>query len=749
MKKRNFILISTILCAIVTVSLVTSSVVKFMKFKNEPSTPEPSAPIVDVSVDSGDLSTDNYVLNMLVGDEYSGSVLTAENYTGACLTINENGVLVATSVGEESLSVVSGSVVYSCKIRVFAVGDGSQENPYNIVRAEDLITRVNNSNGEYEFYSQQCDLDLSGFDSWTPIGRLTAPFIGSYNGNGYKITNLNIAITPDNINNYVDNAQVASGTNGTMLTAGFFGFVGDPSGNSISEISNLSIIDAKIDTTAIEKDGVRENLKLTQSYIGALAGFVINSNVSGSTEDNLASVSSTINGSLFADNTTSTRGAISAFVGGAKDSTLRGFKVSSKITANNPGVIKQTGVGKTYFGGTIVGLLGRSQNTNVQDFEIELDVVAKNYENTIISGAIGYITDTNTDNTIQNIKVNNLNVRLNNYSYLNNKAGIIAGAVAGNLNEQCTIKNVSVNNAIINAIGTGQVSGVIDTNYGVLEDSFATGLFKGSIVAGVVNTNYGIVKYTDGFSEYNIIEDLKLVGQTKIGGVAIYNFGQLSGASSLTQLKATLEWSVVRAKFDENKNNFMMAGIAVVNAGENAIIENFHTVIFMKDVVNAGGVVGWFGAYTSLNGTVYEGGTIRNIVSNTSIRTIAGVVGTQTYAGKSDIVGGVVAIVNSTSKQLNIVGVSGVTSLNYNVSGTYGVNVYGAIIGEVNSNVNIASVESIEALVNTNYSSEATQYIGYIAGKVVSGSVDVDANTKVIIAIVSTADNAVVGEINK
>lgn len=738
MKKRIFILLSTILCALVTVSLVTYSVVDIFKTKKTPSEPE-NPPIEDVAVDSGDLTSDNYLLNMLVGDEYNGSILTAENYNGSLLTVNSNGILVATTVGEESLSVVNGSVVYSCKIRVFSVGDGSQENPYNIIRPEDLITRVNDLNGEFGYYAQQCDLDLTGYAPWTPIGSLTNPFVGSYNGNNHKVTGLNIAITPENVNDYVDNAQVVAGNNGTMLTAGFFGFVGDPAGNNISEIKNVSIVDAKIDTTEIQKDGIRDSITLTQSYVGVLAGFVINTNVSGSTQESLSTVSSVINGSLFADNVTSTRGAVSAFIGGAKDSTLAGYAISSKITANNPGVIKQTASGKVYYGGTVVGLLGRSQNTNVQDFEIELDVVAKNYENTIISGAIGYITDTNTDNTIQNIKVNNLSVKLNRYSYVDNKAGIIAGAVAGNLNEQCIIRNVSVNNAIVNAIGTGQVSGIIDVNYGIVENCSVSGLFKGSIVAGVVNTNYGTVRYTEDFSELYAVNDVKLVGQTKIGGVAIYNYGQLSGDNNLTQIKATLEWSIVRAKFDENKDNFMMAGIAVVNSGD-AVIENFYTVTFLKDAVNAGGVVGWF-----------EGGKISNIIANTSIRTIAGKVGTQTYSGKSDVVGGIVAIASNASKQLEIANVSGVVSLNYNVSGTYGVNVYGTIIGKVDANVKITSTDAttIETTINTNYSSEATQYIGYIAGRVVSGSVNVDANVKVVVAVVSTADNAIVGEINK
>ena len=750
MKKRVFILLSTILCALVTISLVTVSIVGIFKNKEGQPIPEDSQ-TVDVGVGGGELTNDELVLNMIIGDVYSGSVLSTSNYTGTLLVANANGELVATNVGKESISVVNGSVVYTCAINVFEEGDGSQANPYNIVDVDDLIKLVEANQGVYTYYAQQCDLDLASYDSWAPIGKLTAPFIGSYNGNGYAVKNMTIAVTPNNMATYIDNAQAMSGKNGTMLTTGFFGFVGDPQGNEISEITNVSIVDASVDTTAIETDEVRSTTVLTQSYVGVLAGFVVNAKITGNVDDVVSTVSSTINSSIFCDDITGTKGAVSAFIGGVRESEVSGFVVKSDITAKNPGVVQSVNNGFKYYGGTIAGIAGRVQNANISDFTVELTVTARNYENTIISGAIGYITDTNTDNTIKNIEVNNLVVKLTTYSYTNEKAGIIAGAIAGNLNEQCVIENVNVNNAIVNAIGTGQVSGIIDVNYGTLKNSSVSGLFKGSIVAGVVNTNYGTVCYDDTFAKAYAVDDVKLVGQTKVGGVAVYNFGILSGAAELTQIKATLEWSIVRKDFDLYKNEFMMAGVAVVNAGDSALIENFYTVTFLKDVVNAGGVVGWFGSYTAVNGTQYEGGSIKNVVVNTSIRTIAGTTGITTYSGQTDVVGGVVAIACTTTKTLEIADISGVVSLNYNVSGTYGVNVYGVIVGKTLSNVNITSSDptaTIETTIFTNYSAQANQYVGFVVGQKVSGSVTVGADVKVIAAIIETANGATVGEIN-
>jgi len=753
MKKRTFILLSTILCVLVTVSLVAYTLVGIFKNnKTEQPVPE-TPPTVDVGVgDSGELTNDSLTLNMIIGDVYSGTVLTAENYTGTLLQANASGQLVAAVAGSENISVVNGSVVYACAIRVYEKGDGSEGNPYNIIDAEDLITLVAENEGVFAYYSQQCDLDLSDYNTWIPLGKLSSPFIGSYNGNHYSIENLNIEVTPENKENYIDNVQTAGGVNGTILTTGFFGFVGDPKGNVTSEIANISIINANINTTAIETADVRANLQLTQSYVGVLAGFVVNTKVSGTADDAVAVITSTINSSVFCDDTKATCGAVSAFIGGAKDSMVSGFNVKSEVTAKNPGIVKATDKGYKYYGATVTGILGRVQNTNVKDFEVDLSVTARNYENTIISGAIGYITDTNTVNTIENINVNNLYVKLTTYSYTSNIAGIVAGAVAGNLNEQCLIQNVNVNNAIVYAIGTGQVSGLIDVNYGSVKNCTVSGLFKGSIVAGIVNTNYGEICYDNHHQSAYAVNDVKLVGQTKIGGVAIYNYGKLSGSSEKTQIKATLEWSVVIKDFEANEDNFMMAGIAVVNAGDNAIIENFYTLTFLKDAVNAGGVVGWFGSHTAFNGTTYEGGTIKNVVVNTSIRTIVGGVGLSVYSGKSDVVGGVVAIVNSTSKTLSIENVSGVVSLNHGVSGIYGVNVYGTFIGKSNANVNITSSnasETLEATIFTNYSAQGTQYIGYLVGQEVNGTVTVGEEVKVIIALIKTAPHAQVGRINK
>lgn len=44
----------------------------------------------------------------------------------------------------------------------------------------------------YAHYRQTADIDLASVSNWTPIGTDAAPFTGSYDGNGFTISNLKI-----------------------------------------------------------------------------------------------------------------------------------------------------------------------------------------------------------------------------------------------------------------------------------------------------------------------------------------------------------------------------------------------------------------------------------------------------------------------------------------------------------------------------------------------------------------------------
>lgn len=76
----------------------------------------------------------------------------------------------------------------------FSGGKGTEENPFLIASAEDL--KMLSYVGEDDlmrssWYRQTADIDLANV-AFTPISSLAAPFTGTYDGGGYKISNLNI-----------------------------------------------------------------------------------------------------------------------------------------------------------------------------------------------------------------------------------------------------------------------------------------------------------------------------------------------------------------------------------------------------------------------------------------------------------------------------------------------------------------------------------------------------------------------------
>ncbi len=74
----------------------------------------------------------------------------------------------------------------------FAGGIGTQGNPYLIATPEQLDGVRHNLN---KHFRQLADIDLSGYSSgkgWQPIGDNRKGFSGTFDGNGYKITNLTI-----------------------------------------------------------------------------------------------------------------------------------------------------------------------------------------------------------------------------------------------------------------------------------------------------------------------------------------------------------------------------------------------------------------------------------------------------------------------------------------------------------------------------------------------------------------------------
>lgn len=115
----------------------------------------------------------------------------------------------------------------------FKYGEGTQNLPYLITSGEELayLASTVNEGQSYEntYFQLTEDLNLNNI-SWTPIGTISSPFKGIFDGAGHTISNVSIAIT--------------SSTN-DVTSYGVFGAIGD--GNSYSEIKNVEFNTVNID----------------------------------------------------------------------------------------------------------------------------------------------------------------------------------------------------------------------------------------------------------------------------------------------------------------------------------------------------------------------------------------------------------------------------------------------------------------------------------------------------------------------
>ncbi|MCI1574741.1 MAG: hypothetical protein LKH78_03290 [Weizmannia coagulans] len=135
----------------------------------------------------------------------------------------------------------------------FLGGDGTVGNPYLVGDPADLNAVRNNLSA---YYKQVCDIDMSEFGNWIPIGN-DPGFRGYYNGNGYKIDNLICEQTTD--------------------YAGLFGVIGT------GRIENVNLENAKITGGnnvggICGSGGVIKNCRVDGSisgynYVGGICGY--------------------------------------------------------------------------------------------------------------------------------------------------------------------------------------------------------------------------------------------------------------------------------------------------------------------------------------------------------------------------------------------------------------------------------------------------------------------------------------------
>ena len=307
-------------------------------------------------------------------------------------------------------------------------GEGTAENPYQIENLKNLYWLSQYNNVWDKNFEQSIDINASETTTWNnnngfePIGNSEINFTGSYNGQGYKVSQLSIDKTnTDNIGlfGYTDEAYIKNlGLDNVNITG--YQYVGGLVGNNnFSKIENCfctgniygnsytgGLIGGNSASSLIKQSFSKASVIGSAGSIGGLLGTNVASKINNSYSTGSVEGSSYIGG-LVGSNTASSqinysysKGAVSGTsdVGG-----LVGFESSS--STNNSCWDKQTS-GQTYSAG----------GSGTTTAEMTTNALIFNY-NTNIYLAMDWDFKGETTNGTQNIW-NIGNSRNNGYPYL-------------------------------------------------------------------------------------------------------------------------------------------------------------------------------------------------------------------------------------------------------------------------------------------------------------------------------------------
>lgn len=340
-----------------------------------------------------------------------------------------------------------------------AGGEGTAANPYIIETPAELLSIQNNLAAYYVLGN---DIDMQGI-SFNTIGSPSAPFTGSFDGNGHTISNL----YGDNPSNYYN-----------------YGFFSSVSGNAVIKDITFDNIQLESTTTrlAIVCGGVLSNSDVTFSEI------TVSNSILLSTAGNIAGIVAqiqesdvTISGCNVISCKFSSQGA------GGNNGFIAGWasKLQS-LTISNCNIYESIIYASGNYNGGVIGFF----NNNPGDITI-IDVIIQNcicysLSGDCIAGCIGYLEcgSTFAGNTVSISNINIINTILRG---VGNCAGIIniLGSTAASASisiTECNIDSSSIVSSSSSAVGF--VIG-FSNNDNIQSSQIVNSIINGDITSGV------------------------------------------------------------------------------------------------------------------------------------------------------------------------------------------------------------------------------------------------------------------------
>lgn len=420
--------------------------VRFPKIKNVPFVYANGIELdKDTLILTGSSGTLSGTLNVTFnpGDSTNRNVIwSSSNESVATI---KDGVMTGVATGSAIATATSqdGGYIDTCDITVitrseYFYGAGTKEDPYQIRSADDLAQLselVNTDDTLYsnKYYIQTNDIDLSGYDEWTPIGNedsYSCIFKGVYNGNGKTITGLNIIITPE-----------------SESYAGLFGCVR-------GTVQNVVLTEGIINITS--------NYRVSA---GGIVGYLENGEIINCTSDAKINLVST------SGNRTCSTGGIVGYVD--YDSTISDCEFSGVINAIGDSVISGGIVGVMYTNVSIRNCINRgSVYTEGDDAEA--------------GGIVGWADSASTYNSINRCyNAGDISILATGYSSRKISGGIVGYFSLTNLSDCFNMGNINAEKTTGYDCKAGGIIGARMTDGGKIINTYNIGLVNGDIMGAI------------------------------------------------------------------------------------------------------------------------------------------------------------------------------------------------------------------------------------------------------------------------
>ena len=634
----------------------------------------------------------------------------------------------------------------------FSGGKGTSDAPYQIstpaqlnqlgqyCRQTDAYKGYNETAERTYFstahYVQTANLNCSGVSISGPIGSVTWPFYGSYDGDGYTISNYSlstngsyqVALFGKVLGGTIEGVRLQSASisssnteSSTINVAGVVAYLsgggtvddcqsistsvqGLKTGGVVGYVENGTVSDCQSRGVTVQSQGTYlVNAVATYGYAGGVVGGTKDGTISGcrcwgANADGTGTASSISGGGV--------AGGIAGYIGGASGTTTVTDVYVTNATISTTGNYAGGAIGNIYGGGSLTGRTGDGSSLTVKD----ANVTAANYAGGLAGRNTGSITGTKYGSENKSYTALTYGVTVNATDY--------AGGLCG-INENAGMLDCCYANGNTVTASHAYAGGLCGTATGTqtLTDCLARGstikAFDGDSTYGdYVGGLFGYLGASTGLDCSEMTADNgynnTIDGNGYVGGVCGQQLGAVTGhTSSCMCLKSTI---TARSEY--------LGGISGSCEGD---ITN--CIVGKSDNVNA------------LSGTNTIGG-IAGIVASDA--TLSGCdVSYTTFSSTTGYVGGVVGCIAATAEVSHCT----VTGLSLSSSGNH----YGGIVGNINdSGDGTISDCTATSLSITAGGSNLGGILGYVCGTATISGCDVSS-----ISISSSSGSSVGGIVGR